>query len=243
MPCSRSSPSTGCRARPRRVSPRPWGCPSRPSTGRSATERRCCWPPRTRSGSRGATNSSPSRPRTPWTICGRSAATHTVGIQKTRVVRFITELAVAHPTDGLREHMQGPAVQRGAALRRHRRRGEGPGLHPRRMSIPEETAWRIMTVHWLEAMARLHGLEDVVMTGFSTQGFQTILEDIATRAGLGQPEDRQHRAIRSAITQPRPAGSSEAVTAGVTFRVSRSSAPLAFRPLGLAVVRTSSGCY
>ena len=38
-----------------------------------------------------------------------------------------------------------------------------------------------MSVHWPEAMARLHGLEDVVMTGFTTRVFQSILEEIATK--------------------------------------------------------------
>ena len=38
-----------------------------------------------------------------------------------------------------------------------------------------------MAVHWLEAMARLHGLEDLVLTGFSTRRFQTILDEIAIR--------------------------------------------------------------
>ena len=52
-----------------------------------------------------------------------------------------------------------------------------------------------MAVHWLEAMARLHSLEDVVLTGFSTRRFQSILDEItaegrgdpATEAGLPEP--------------------------------------------------------
>ena len=36
-----------------------------------------------------------------------------------------------------------------------------------------------MAVHWLEALARLHSLEDYVLTGFSTRRFQSILDEIA----------------------------------------------------------------
>ncbi len=36
-----------------------------------------------------------------------------------------------------------------------------------------------MAVHWLEATARLHSLEDMVLTGFSTRRFLSILDEIA----------------------------------------------------------------
>jgi AcrR family transcriptional regulator len=106
---------------------------------------------------------------------------HTTGIQQTRVVRFITELAVAPPTDGLREHLRDQQLSEARRLADLVDEGKAQGcIRPDVDS--EETAWRIMSVHWTEAMARLHGLEDVVMTGFSTKVFQSILTDIATKS-------------------------------------------------------------
>jgi AcrR family transcriptional regulator len=105
---------------------------------------------------------------------------HTVGIQKTRVVRFLTELAVAPASDGLREHLRDQQLgeaQRFAAIVEE---GKAQGcIRPDVDS--QEIAWRIMAVHWLEALARLHSLEDVVLTGFSTRRFQSILDEIAVQ--------------------------------------------------------------
>jgi AcrR family transcriptional regulator len=105
---------------------------------------------------------------------------HTVGIQKTRVVRFLTELAVAPASDGLREHLRDQ--QLGEAQRFATIVEEGKAQGCIRPDVDsQEIAWRIMAVHWLEALARLHSLEDVVLTGFSTRRFQSILDEIAVQ--------------------------------------------------------------
>ena len=115
-------------------------------------------------------------------ICER----HTEGIQKTRVVRFITELAVAPASDGLRDHLRDQ--QLGEARRFAGIVEEGKAQGCIRPDVDsEEVAWRIMSVHWLEAMARLHSLEGEVLTGFSTRRFQSILDEIAVKPrGPGQ---------------------------------------------------------
>ncbi len=103
---------------------------------------------------------------------------HTEGIQRTRVVRFLTELAVAPETDGLREHLR--AQQLGEAQRFADIVEDGKAQGCIRPDVDsEEVAWRIMAVHWLEALARLHSLEDKVLTGFSTRRFESILDEIA----------------------------------------------------------------
>jgi AcrR family transcriptional regulator len=106
---------------------------------------------------------------------------HTVGIQRTRVVRFITELAVAPEGDGLREHLREQQLLEARRFAAIVEEGKNQGCIRPEVDA-EETAWRIMSVHWLEAMARLHGLEDRVLTGFSTRRFQSILEEIATES-------------------------------------------------------------
>jgi AcrR family transcriptional regulator len=103
---------------------------------------------------------------------------HTVGIQKTRVVRFITELAVAPDSDGLREHIRDQQLGEARHFADIVEEGKAQGcIRPDVDS--EDAAWRIMSVHWLEAMARLHGLEDKVMSGFSTRIYESILKSIA----------------------------------------------------------------
>lgn len=103
---------------------------------------------------------------------------HTVGIQRTRVVRFLIELAVAPPSDGLREHLRDQQLSEAQRFADIVEEGKAQGcIRPDVDS--QETAWRIMSVHWLEAMARLHSLEDAVLTGFSTRRFQSILKEIA----------------------------------------------------------------
>jgi AcrR family transcriptional regulator len=105
---------------------------------------------------------------------------HTQGIQKTRVVRYITELAVTDPADGLREHLREQQLSEAQHFADIVDEGKAQGCI--RADVDSwETAWRIMSVHWLEALARLHGLEDVVMTGFSTRVFESILDEIAAR--------------------------------------------------------------
>jgi AcrR family transcriptional regulator len=73
---------------------------------------------------------------------------HTAGIQRTRVVRFLTELAVASPSDGLNARDQ----QLGKPnLRDIVEEGKARLYSPDVDS--QEIAWRIMAVHWLEALA------------------------------------------------------------------------------------------
>jgi AcrR family transcriptional regulator len=103
---------------------------------------------------------------------------HTEGIQKTRVVRFITELAVAPASDGLQEHIREQQLSEARRFAAIIEQGKAQGC-VRPDVDTEETAWRIMAVHWLEAMARLHGLEDQVLRGFSTRRFESILKEIA----------------------------------------------------------------
>lgn len=120
---------------------------------------------------------------------------HTVGIQKTRVVRYITELAVAPPKDGLREHIRNQQLREAERFAAIIEEGKGQGcIRPDVDSW--ETAWRIMAVHWLEAMARLHGLEDQVLRGFSTRRFQSILDEIAVepQTPLTAPVERRDQA-------------------------------------------------
>lgn len=118
---------------------------------------------------------------------------HTVGIQKTRVVRFISELAVAPASDGLRDHLRDQQLREAQRFAAIVEEGKAQGCI-RADVDSNETAWRIMAVHWLEALARLHSLEDMVLTGFSTRRFQAILDEIAVQpasrpgAGDGQAE-------------------------------------------------------
>lgn len=114
---------------------------------------------------------------------------HTVGIQRTRVVRFLTELAVAPPSDGLREHLRDQQLREAQRFADIVEEGKAQGcIRPDVDS--QETAWRIMSVHWLEAMARLHSLEDAVLTGFSTRRFQSILKEIAAEPAAGPASER-----------------------------------------------------
>lgn len=108
------------------------------------------------------------------------SAHHTAGIQKTRVTRYLYELSVARPSDGLRDYLRGEMVAEAKRLAAIVEQGQKEGCI-RADVDPEETAWRIMTVYWLEAMARLHGLEDILLTGFSTRFFDGILTDIAAK--------------------------------------------------------------
>ena len=103
---------------------------------------------------------------------------HTAGIRRTRVVRFITELAVSHAGDELSQHIRDLQLGDVGRLAAVIEQGKTEGSV--RADVDAwETAWRIQTVYWLEAMARLHGLEDQVLTGFSTKRFESILDDIA----------------------------------------------------------------
>jgi AcrR family transcriptional regulator len=103
---------------------------------------------------------------------------HTIGIRNTRVVRFITELAVSHAGDELSEHIRDLQYDDVRHLAAVVDQGKAEGsIRPDADSW--EIAWRIQSVYWLEAMARLHGLEDYVLTGFSTRRFEAILSEIA----------------------------------------------------------------
>jgi AcrR family transcriptional regulator len=103
---------------------------------------------------------------------------HTAGIRNTPVVRFITELAVSHAGEELSKHIRDLQFDDVRHLAQVVEQGKAEGSI-RSDVDPWETAWRIQTVYWLEAMARLHGLEEHVLTGFSSRRFQAILEDIA----------------------------------------------------------------
>lgn len=106
---------------------------------------------------------------------------HTAGIQKTRVVRYLTELAVASSADGVREHLRNQQLSEARHFADIVEQGKAQGCI--REDVDSwDTAWRIMSVHWLEALARLHGLEEVVMSGFSTRVFESILKDIETES-------------------------------------------------------------
>ncbi len=103
---------------------------------------------------------------------------HTVGIKKTLCVRFLTELAVAQEGDGLQDYIRGLLLGDVQHLAEIVEEGKAQGCI-RSDVDPWETAWRIMAVYWLEAMARLHGLEDQVLSGFSSRRFQNVLNEIA----------------------------------------------------------------
>jgi len=123
------------------------------------------------------------------------SAHHTAGIQKTRVTRYLYELSVARPSDGLREYLRGEMLAEAERLALIVAQGQKEGCI-RPDVDPVETAWRIMTVYWLEAMARLHGLEKVLLTGFSTRFFESILSDIAVNAEA-KPGERQSACLAS----------------------------------------------
>ena len=154
------------------------------------------------------------------------------------MVRFITELAVAPDSDGLREHIRDQQLGEARHFADIVEEGKAQGcIRPDVDS--EDAAWRIMSVHWLEAMARLHGLEDKVMSGFSTRIYQSILKSIATDPDSVSLEDdgTEH----SLVTHDDGA-LSEAPTVGRTPAIAGSPL-LLLRPLGFRVVRTTSGCY
>ena len=102
---------------------------------------------------------------------------HTEGIQKTQVSHYLHELVVAPPSDGLREHLRDNMLDEARRLAEVLERGKGEGS-VRGDVDSEDYAWRIMSVYWLEAMARLYGLEDVLLRGFSTRLFETILNNV-----------------------------------------------------------------
>jgi len=113
---------------------------------------------------------------------------HTLGIQRTRVVRFLTELAVAPPGDGLGDYLHDKMLIEAEHLIEIVEEGKSQGCIRPDVDA-KETGWRIMAVYWVEAMARLHGLEDVVLSGFSTRSFQSILRDVTAESPLTVSED------------------------------------------------------
>jgi len=102
---------------------------------------------------------------------------HRAGIQQTEVSRYLHEFVVAPRTDGLREHLRNNMIDEARHLAEVLEEGKAEGC-VRSDIESEECAWRIMSVYWLEAMARLYGLEDVLLTGFSTRLFQDIIRGI-----------------------------------------------------------------
>jgi AcrR family transcriptional regulator len=120
---------------------------------------------------------------------------HTAGIQKTQVSHYLHELVVAPPTDGLRGHLRGHMLSEAHHLAEVLEEGKAQGcIRPDIDS--DDYAWRIMSVYWLEAMARLYGLEDVLLTGFSTRLFDTILNSMAGPAPTDLGGDPEHAAAR-----------------------------------------------
>ena len=120
-----SSPSTGCRRPPRRGSPLTAGV-SEPTIYRTFRSRRemllaaadKVWQQRRDELESFEATDAMDHLRK---ICEY----HTAGIQRTRVVRFLTELAVASPSRWPARALERSATPRGPALRRHRGRGEG----------------------------------------------------------------------------------------------------------------------
>jgi len=107
---------------------------------------------------------------------------HTQGIQRTRVSRYLQELSLARPSDGLRDYLRSVLIAEAERLAQIVEQGKKEGcIRPDADSW--EVAWRIMMVHWLEATALRHGLEDILLRGFSTRVFKSILEDIAIHNG------------------------------------------------------------
>ncbi len=105
---------------------------------------------------------------------------HTAGIRRTRVVRFITELAVSHAGEELGQRIRDLQLDDVRHLAEVVDQGKAEGSV--RADVDTwETAWKIQTVYWLEAMARLHGLEEQVLSGFSGRQFEAILDEIAPR--------------------------------------------------------------
>lgn len=118
---------------------------------------------------------------------------HTTGIQQTEVSHYLHEFVVAPRSDGLREHLRNNMLSEARHLAEVLDEGKSQGC-VRANIDSEDHAWRIMTVYWLEAMARLYGLEDVLLTGFSTRLFNDILKGIAVESGRDVPENGDERA-------------------------------------------------
>ena len=106
-------------------------------------------------------------------------AYHTRGIQKSRVAEFLYEMAISPPSMGLRDHLRSQHLDEVQHLMGIIDEGKAEGSI-RQDADSHEISWRIMAFFWLEATARLHMLEDVVMSGFSTRVFESILTEIAT---------------------------------------------------------------
>jgi len=113
---------------------------------------------------------------------------HTAGIQQTDVSHYLHELVVAPPADGLRAHLREHMLGEARHLAEVLEEGKDQGcIRPDIDS--NDYAWRIMSVYWLEAMARLYGLEDVLLTGFSSRLFETILDRVVPESAEGAPTD------------------------------------------------------
>ena len=128
------------------------------------------------------------------------------------------------PADGLREHLREQQFNEAQRFAEIVDEGKAQGCIRAGRRL-RETAWRIMTVHWLEAMARLHGLEDQVLTGFSTRRFQSILDDIATESAAPRRRALRANGARSCDRTSCGAVPGRARLAGGVARGSSSSAP------------------
>jgi len=130
---------------------------------------------------------------------------HTRGIRETKTVRFLTELAVSHAGEALSEHIRDLQYGEVQHLAQLIERGKSEGCIRPDVDT-EETAWRIMAVYWLEAMARLHGLEQYVLYGFSAKRYQAILDEIAVQQVAAAPEHGDDMAPRHPVADSAPAG-------------------------------------
>ncbi len=130
---------------------------------------------------------------------------HTRGIRETKTVRFLTELAVSHAGEALSEHIRDLQYGEVQHLAQIIERGKSEGCIRPDVDT-EETAWRIMAVYWLEAMARLHGLEQHVLYGFSARRYEAILDEIAVQPAAAAPDSGDDTAPRHPAPDSAPLG-------------------------------------
>jgi AcrR family transcriptional regulator len=106
---------------------------------------------------------------------------HTKGIQTSRVVQWVWELAVAPPSLGLRKRLQKQQLADLQYLIEVIEEGKNEGSI-RKDVDSKDAAWRIMAFYWLEAASCMLDLEQVVLSGPSTMVLESILDGIAVPA-------------------------------------------------------------
>lgn len=130
---------------------------------------------------------------------------HTKGIRQTRLVRFLTELAVSNAGEALSGHIRDLQYGEVQHLAQLIERGKSEGSIRSDVDT-QETAWSIMAVYWLEAMARLHGLEQYVLYGFSARRYQAILDEIAAQPAAAIPDHGDNMTSRRPLPDSTPVG-------------------------------------